>query len=171
MHGTAMPPGLQLASRLAEPIFTPSTKAAVGHDVNIDFADAVDLVGRRRPTAARDICLELFRRAAARVDAAGFVLADTKFELGYIDGGSACATRCDARLVAVVARRRVVRGDAARVRQAAVPRLARGTALGPHAAAARRCRPTVATATSERYVAAYERITGRSLGDWYGATP
>ena len=86
VHGTAMPPGLQLASRLAEPIFTPSTKAAEGHDVNIDFAAAVDLVGAEAATAARDICLELYRRAAARAAAAGFVLADTKFELGYVDG-------------------------------------------------------------------------------------
>ncbi len=68
VHGTAMPPGLELADRLAEPIFTPSTKAAEGHDVNIDFAQAANLVGREAAQAARDICLELYapRRGARR---------------------------------------------------------------------------------------------------------
>ena len=86
VHGTPMPAGLQLASRLEEPIFTPSTKAAEGHDLNIDFAAAVDLVGAEVAAAARDISLALYRRAAARCAEAGFVLADTKFELGYVDG-------------------------------------------------------------------------------------
>ena len=86
VHGTAMPAGLKLADRLAEPIFTPSTKAAEGHDINIDFAQAVDLVGAEAATAARDICLELYARAAARAADVGFILADTKFELGYVDG-------------------------------------------------------------------------------------
>src|SRR6202046_1838667 len=86
VHGTTMPAGLMLASRLDEPIFTPSTKAAEGHDLNIDFAAAIDLVGAEAANAARDICLELYRRAAARCAEAGLVLADTKFELGYVDG-------------------------------------------------------------------------------------
>ena len=86
VHGTAMPSGLKLADRLAEPIFTPSTKAEEGHDLNIDFAQAVNLVGQETATAARDICLELYTRAAARAADVGFILADTKFELGYVDG-------------------------------------------------------------------------------------
>ncbi|MFZ0251694.1 MAG: phosphoribosylaminoimidazolesuccinocarboxamide synthase, partial [Acidimicrobiales bacterium] len=92
VHGTAMPAGLQLASRLEEPIFTPSTKAEEGHDVNIDFAAAVDLVGAEAALEAKQVCLELYRRAAARCAEAGFVLADTKFELGYVDGA---LTLCD----------------------------------------------------------------------------
>ena len=86
VHGTAMQAGLQLASKLDEPIFTPSTKAEEGHDLNVDFAGAIDLVGAEAALAARQICLELYRRAAARCAEAGFVLADTKFELGYVDG-------------------------------------------------------------------------------------
>ena len=81
-----MPAGLMLASLVDEPIFTPSTKAAEGHDLNIDFAAAIDLVGAEAALAARQICLELYRRAVARCAEAGFVLADTKFELGYVDG-------------------------------------------------------------------------------------
>ena len=86
VHGTPMPAGLQLASQLEEPIFTPSTKAVEGHDINIDFAGAVDRVGAEAALAAKQISLALYRRAAARCAEAGFVLADTKFELGYVDG-------------------------------------------------------------------------------------
>ena len=86
VHGMAMPEGLQLASKLDAPMFTPSTKAAEGHDLNIDFAAAVDLVGAEDALQAQAVCLELYRRAAARCAEAGFILADTKFELGYVDG-------------------------------------------------------------------------------------
>src|SRR3984957_19304027 len=85
VHGTPMPPGLQLASRLEEPMFTPSTKATEGHDINIDFAGAVDRVGAEAALGAKQISLALYRRAAARCAEAGFILADTKFELGYVD--------------------------------------------------------------------------------------
>ncbi len=133
-----MPPGLQLASKLAEPIFTPSTKATEGHDRNIDFAAAVDLVGSEAATSARAISLELYTRAAARAAAAGFVLADTKFELGYVDGAlSLCDEVCtpdSSRLLAGGPGR--AGHHAARVRQAAAARLARRTTLGPHAASA-----------------------------------
>ena len=81
-----MPAGLKMADRLAKPIFTPSTKAAEGHDINISQAEAEDLVGAEAARAARDICLELYARAAARAADVGFILADTKFELGYVDG-------------------------------------------------------------------------------------
>ncbi len=74
------------ADRLAEPLFTPSTKAAVGdHDENIGFDRAVELVGGDLAERARAVSLEMFRRATARAEAAGFLLADTKFELGVVD--------------------------------------------------------------------------------------
>ena len=172
VHGTAMPPGLQLASRLPEPIFTPSTKAAEGHDVNIDFAAAADLVGHDAAAAARDICLELYRRAATRAAGAGFVLADTKFELGYVDGAlSLCDEVCTPDSSRYWPADEVVPGRTPRPSTSSPcatgwPR-SPGTARHPR----RRCPPAVTTALSERYVAAYERITGRSLDDWYGATP
>ena len=92
VHGTPMPVGLKMADRLDEPMFAPSTKADEGHDVNIDFAAAVELVGADEALAARHLCLDLYRRAAERAAAAGFILADTKFELGYVDGA---LTVCD----------------------------------------------------------------------------
>ncbi len=88
IHGMAVPEGLVEADRLPEPMFTPSTKAAVGdHDENIDFDRAVELVGGELAEQAREASLTMYRRAAARAEAAGFLLADTKFELGLLDDG------------------------------------------------------------------------------------
>ncbi len=66
MHGTALPEGLLESSELPEPVFTPSTKAAEGHDENISFEQAVDLVGDELAKKARDVSVELYRRGAAR---------------------------------------------------------------------------------------------------------
>jgi phosphoribosylaminoimidazole-succinocarboxamide synthase len=170
VHGTAMPAGLQLASRLAEPIFTPSTKANEGHDLNIDFAAAVGLVGAEAAGAARDISLELYRRAAARSAAAGFVLADTKFELGYVDGVLClCDEVCTPDSSRLWPADQVVPGQ--------TPPAFDKQPLRDWLAAQpwdRRPPPPplpdeVTAAMSARYVAAYERVSGRSLHDWYGA--
>jgi phosphoribosylaminoimidazole-succinocarboxamide synthase len=172
VHGTVMPSGLQMADRLAEPMFTPSTKAAEGHDLNISFEDAVNLVGAEAAGAARDICLELYSRAAARAADVGFILADTKFELGYVDGRLAlCDEVCTPDSSRLWPADQVVPGttppafDKQPLRDwlAGQPwnRVAPPPALPSR----------VTTAMSERYVAAYERVTGLSLGDWYGATP
>ncbi len=138
VHGTAMPAGLQLASRLDEPLFCPSTKAAEGHDLNIDFTAAVDLVGAEAAGAARDICLELYRRAAARCAAAGFVLADTKFELGYVGGVlSLCDEVCTPDSSRLWPADQVVPGQTPPAfDKQPLPRLAGGAALGPPAAPA-----------------------------------
>ena len=170
VHGTPMPPGLRLADRLPEPMFTPSTKAESGHDANIGFEEAAAIVGRDAAAEARDVCLALYARAAARVAEAGLVLADTKFELGYVDG-RLCL--CD----------EVVTPDSSRLWPA--DQVVPGTTppafdkqpLRDWAAASGWDKrppppalpPEVVRATSERYVAAYERLTGRSLSDWYGA--
>lgn len=85
IHGTTVLAGLVEADRLPEPIFTPSTKAAVGdHDENINFDRAVDLVGGELAERARATSLAMFEQAATRAEAAGFLLADTKFELGLV---------------------------------------------------------------------------------------
>ncbi len=83
ISGIALPQGLQQAQRLAEPIFTPSTKAAVGsHDENIDFAATVNLIGRERAEQVRDATLALYGFARAHAAERGILLADTKFEFG-----------------------------------------------------------------------------------------
>ncbi|RZA21999.1 MAG: phosphoribosylaminoimidazolesuccinocarboxamide synthase [Lysobacteraceae bacterium] len=83
ISGIELPAGLRQAQQLAEPIFTPSTKAAVGdHDENIDFAGAVDLVGRERAEQVRDATLALYAFARDYAARRGIILADTKFEFG-----------------------------------------------------------------------------------------
>ena len=85
--GIALPPGLQQASRLPEPIFTPSTKAAQGeHDQNIGFADVVKAVGEATAVRLRDLTLSVYARGAAHAEARGLILADTKLEFGLVDG-------------------------------------------------------------------------------------
>ena len=83
VSGIKLPEGLQQAQQLPQPIFTPSTKAAVGdHDENIDFATAVDLVGRERAEQVRDATLALYAFARDYAAQRGIILADTKFEFG-----------------------------------------------------------------------------------------
>ncbi len=86
--GIELPPGMQLAEKLPEPIFTPSTKAAVGdHDENISFAEMVELLGEERATEVRDISLKLFKLAAEYALERGIIIADTKFEFGLDENG------------------------------------------------------------------------------------
>lgn len=82
--GISLPAGLRESERLPEPIFTPSTKAAKGHDENISFDQAVALVGGALAERVRDVSLEIYRRAAAYAEPRGILLADTKFEFGLI---------------------------------------------------------------------------------------
>jgi len=85
--GIALPKGLVEASRLDEPIFTPSTKAPVGeHDVNITFSNVVDRVGRERAEKLRDTSLAVYKRAREMGERNGIIIADTKFEFGVLNG-------------------------------------------------------------------------------------
>jgi phosphoribosylaminoimidazole-succinocarboxamide synthase len=83
--GIALPGGLRESDRLPEPIFTPATKAATGHDENISFERAASLIGNERAQRVRDISLEIYRRAAAYAEPRGILLADTKFEFGLLN--------------------------------------------------------------------------------------
>jgi len=170
LHGTPLPPGLEQASRLPEPLFTPSTKATEGHDQNINFDQAVDIVGKETAERARDLCVEAYRRGAARAERNGIIVADTKFELGFIDGELAL---CD----------EVLTPDSSRFWPADQWR----PGSNPPAFDKQPVRDwleesgwdktppppalpgEVVSATSARYVTAYERISGRALADWYGA--
>jgi len=170
LHGTSLPAGLRQADRLPEPVFTPSTKATEGHDLNISFDEAADLVGKETAEKARDLCVEAYRRGAAQAERHGIIVADTKFELGFIDGELAL---CD----------EVLTPDSSRFWPAdewqpgtnppsfdkqPVRDWLEGTGWDkrppPPALPA-----DVVRATSERYTTAYERVSGRSLSDWYGA--
>jgi phosphoribosylaminoimidazole-succinocarboxamide synthase len=84
--GVKLPPGLRLSSRLPEPIFTPATKAAEGHDENISFERMAGIVGKETAARLRDVSLRIYREAAAHAERCGLILADTKFEFGERDG-------------------------------------------------------------------------------------
>ncbi|MDE0116225.1 MAG: phosphoribosylaminoimidazolesuccinocarboxamide synthase [bacterium] len=86
MHGQRLPAGLRESDRLPEPVFTPSTKAESGHDENISYDQAVELVGADLAEQARSAALELYRRASGAAAEKGIIIADTKFEMGLVDG-------------------------------------------------------------------------------------
>jgi phosphoribosylaminoimidazole-succinocarboxamide synthase len=93
VSGIALPAGLRESERLPEPIFTPSTKADVGHDEAIDFEGAVELVGDRAlMERVRDASIELYSFAAEHARERGVILADTKFEFGLDNGDQASDT-------------------------------------------------------------------------------
>jgi len=86
--GVTLPPGLKLAGRLPEPIFTPATKAAAGdHDENIPFERVEALIGAPLAAEVRDVAIRLYRAAADYALARGIIIADTKFEFGLDEGG------------------------------------------------------------------------------------
>jgi phosphoribosylaminoimidazole-succinocarboxamide synthase len=170
MHGAALPPGLVESDKLPEPVFTPSTKAEEGHDENISFDQATELVGAPLAAHVRDVCLALYERGAAWARERGIVIADTKFELGMVDGE---LVLCD----------EVLTPDSSRFwpadayRPGATPpsfdkQPVRDYLDGldwdkkppPPALPAE-----AVAATSRRYIEAYERITGLSFADWPGA--
>ena len=81
--GIQLPEGLMEASRLEQPIFTPSTKAAIGaHDVNITFDDMLMRLGKKRAEAMRDSSVAIYQRASELAEKKGILIADTKFEFG-----------------------------------------------------------------------------------------
>ena len=171
VHEMLVPPGLQLTDAFPEPMFTPSTKAASGHDVNISVERAALLVGAERLHHAEKLCLDLFTRAAAALEAKGLVLADTKFELGVVDGE---LVLCD----------EVITPDSSRiwpadhVRSGETPPSFDKQPFRDWLSAQSwdRTPPPpkipdeIVATTSERYIDAYERVTGHSMGDWYGAS-
>jgi len=170
MHGARLPEGLRESDRLPEPVFTPSTKADEGHDENISFAAAADLVGESLAVKVRDVSLELYRRGAEWGRERGIIIADTKFELGLIDGD---LVLCDEVLTPDSSRfwptdawepgRTPPSFDKQPVRDH-LDALDWDKTPPPPALPAE-----VVEATSHRYVEAYERITGRSFADWPGA--
>ncbi len=172
MHGAALPAGLLESSRLPEPVFTPSTKAAVGdHDENISFEAAADLIGRDLATRLRDVSLALYSRGAAWAAERGIIIADTKFELGRIPGTGELVL-CDEVLTPDSSRFWPVAEwkpgatppsfDKQPVRDFLETLDWNKTPPPPPLPKA------VVDATSTRYVEAYERITGRRFTDWPG---
>lgn len=93
--GISLPAGLTEASKLPEPLFTPSTKAAIGdHDENISYERCVELVGEDIASQIRDLSLTIYKAAAEYAATRGIIIADTKFEFGVIDGKVTLIDEC-----------------------------------------------------------------------------
>ena len=84
--GIPLPSGLKECDRLPEPIFTPATKAEAGHDINISFEEAADIIGSENAAKLRDLTLKLYSRAAEYALPRGIIVADVKFEFGVYNG-------------------------------------------------------------------------------------
>ncbi len=84
--GIKLPPGLKESEKLAEPLFTPSSKADVGdHDINISFNETIDLIGKEKAEKLRDLSLSIYNKGAEIANEKGIIIADTKFEFGILD--------------------------------------------------------------------------------------
>jgi len=93
--GIQLPEGLTEASKLPEPLFTPSTKAEIGdHDENISYERCCEIVGEDIATQIRDLSLKIYKAAAEYAATRGIVIADTKFEFGVIDGKVTLIDEC-----------------------------------------------------------------------------
>jgi phosphoribosylaminoimidazole-succinocarboxamide synthase len=169
MHGTPLPSGLRQSERLPEPVFTPSTKAETGHDENISFDAAAALAGEDLAAEARRISLAAYEQAAALAAERGIIIADTKFELGIIDGALSI---CDEVLTPDSSRFWPADGWAPGEVPPSFDKQPlrdwlEGTgwdkAPPPPALPAE-----VVEATRARYVEAYERLTGLRFADWPG---
>ncbi len=86
--GIKLPDGLQESEKLPEPIFTPSTKAAEGHDENISFEETCKLIGEELATKVRDTAIEIYSKCAEYAATKGIIIADTKFEFGLDENGN-----------------------------------------------------------------------------------
>jgi phosphoribosylaminoimidazole-succinocarboxamide synthase len=173
VSGIELPPGLRESERLPEPIFTPSTKAAEGHDEAIDIAHAGELVGSRElAEQLRDVSIAVYETVAAHASGRGVILADTKFELGFdADGvltlGDEVCTPDSSRFWPAE-RYEVGRGQPSFDKQY-VRDWAAGTGWdkSPPAPA---IPDDVVAATRERYVTAYEKLAGEPFSAWLERT-
>jgi phosphoribosylaminoimidazole-succinocarboxamide synthase len=183
-HGTVcgvrLPPGLRESDRLPEPILTPATKAAVGeHDINIDYESTVQLLAdwppngddwlgedpaRQLAERVKDVAIRLYEAGAARAARAGIILADTKFEMGLVDGElilvDEVLTPDSSRFwdaASYAPGRPQASFDKQFVRDWLETQPWDKTAPGPELP------PDVVAGTRARYVEAFERITGASF--------
>ena len=173
VSGVELPPGLRESDRLPTPIFTPSTKAEEGHDEAIDFDRAAELVGDRElMSRVRDVSISLYTFATEHARQNGVVLADTKFEFGLDPDGE------------LVVGDEVLTPDSSRYWPAATyepggpqpsfdKQFVRDWAAGSgwdKSPPAPELPEDVVAGTRDRYVEAYEMITGESFDEWLART-
>ena len=172
-HGTVggfpMPAGLQLAERLPEPLFTPTSKAEEGHDLPLTASEAAELVGDAVYEKLRDLSIAIYTLGAARAQESGLVLADTKFEFGELEGEivviDEMMTPDSSRYWALDAYQVGISPPS--FDKQFVRDFMDSTGWN-HEPPAPRLPADVIDATRGLYREAYELITGSSLDEWYG---
>lgn len=171
--GIALPDGLDEASRLPEPIFTPTTKAALGdHDEAMDFGAVVAAVGDTLAERIRAATLEVYSAGAAHAESRGVILADTKLEFGVDDAGA--LVLADEVLTPDSSRYWAIDGYIpGRVQPSFDKQFVRNWLTGPESGwdragdtAPPALPDTVIAATRDRYIDAYERISGKDFDAW-----
>jgi phosphoribosylaminoimidazole-succinocarboxamide synthase len=170
LHGQALPEGLQLGSKLPEPVLTPSTKGELGeHDINLTWDEAAAIIGVDVMREAETMALDMFGRGSRLAAEHGFLLADTKFELGYIDGTLAL---CDEVLTPDSSRYWPTTGWELgedppsydkQILRYYLETLDWGKVAPPPVVP-----PDVLDAVRSRYIEIYERLSGRSFAEWPG---
>jgi phosphoribosylaminoimidazole-succinocarboxamide synthase len=165
--GIELPEGLVESEQLAEPIFTPATKADTGHDENITFEQACEIAGEETMTALRDYTLQLYTFAAEHARERGIIIADTKFEFGVTDGS-------------IILIDEALTPDSSRFWPASEYEPGRGqpsfdkqyvrdwldSTGWDHTPPGPELPDDVTAQTRAKYVEAYERITGLNFDDW-----
>jgi phosphoribosylaminoimidazole-succinocarboxamide synthase len=175
--GIALPPDLGEASKFETPLFTPASKAEIGlHDENITFADVVEQVGTVHANQLRDRTLQIYAQAADHALTKGIIIADTKFEFGLDAHGNMRL----ADEVFTPDSSRYWRADTYRqgvVQPSFDKQFVRNWLTSPESGWDRYgdqppppLPPVIAEATRDRYIEAYERISGLSFSDWIGPT-
>lgn len=173
--GIVLPPGLVEASKFAEPLFTPATKAALGdHDENIAFDRVIELVGEARANQLRDRTLQIYEKAADHALTRGIIIADTKFEFGTDPDGN------------LLLADEIFTPDSSRywpaedyrvgvVQTSFDKQFVRNWLTSPESGWDRHgsippppLPQPIIDATRDRYLNAYERISGLSFDDWIG---
>jgi phosphoribosylaminoimidazole-succinocarboxamide synthase len=173
--GITLPPGLVEASKFATPLFTPATKAALGdHDENISFARVIEMVGAVRANQLRDRTLQIYVQAADHALTTGIIIADTKFEFGTDRDGNLLLA--DEIFTPDSSRYWPAEDYRAGVVQTSFDKqFVRNWLTSPQSGWDRHgSQPPpplpddIIDATRDRYINAYERISGLSFGDWIG---
>lgn len=169
INGHPIPGDLHQAERLAEPIFTPTTKADAGHDMALTDEEAVALVGKERFELLRRLSIALYERAVERAGNQGLMLADTKLEFGDVDGEIVLIDELftpDSSRFWLADQYEVGTSPPSFDKQFVRDHL---EAMGwNHDPPAPRLPAEVIAGTRARYVEAYELLTGLSFNEWFG---
>ena len=173
ISGVELPAGLRESDQLPEPIFTPTTKADIGHDEPLDFARLTELLGDRDlAERLREAAMGLYRHAAEHARASGIILADTKFEFGLDTNGT--LTLGDEVCTPDSSRFWPLEGyEPGHGQPSFDKQIARDWAAGTgwdKLPPAPEIPPEIVTRTRERYIEAYELLSGSSFADWLART-